>query len=907
LKPFDASGAFLPNVEGNQVRRLALRGASATLASSGLGLAIQVISTMVLARLLTPKDFGLMTMVTTFSLLLMNFGLNGFTEAILQADDIDHGLVSNLFWINLGVGLLLTIGFAAAGSVLARFFGDPQVALVAVAISPTILITSLSVQHLALVKRAMRFSAVSANDVLARVVSVLVSIVLGWAGWGYWALVAGAIAFSVSTTLGAFYLCRWVPGLPQRRRGTGSLIQFALNAYGRFSVNYFARNFDNLLVGWRFGPISLGFYKKAYDLFALSASQSTAPLTNVAVSALSRFKGNPTKYKQHLLSALAVTGFLGMGLSADLTIVGKDLIRLLLGPGWESAGRIFTVFGPGIGVMLIYYIHGWIHLSIGRADRWFRWGIIEVTVTALLFLMGLPWGPMGIAAAWTISFWILTIPAFQYAGKPISLGVTPVLAVLWKYVLASLVAGSVCAVILPQISSLATASGSVGAVTRIATSSILLGILYLGAVVLLHRGCSPFHQVAAVVREALSRPHLSVPYQVATAMSADDTPAAHLVGEFNSKPLVSILIPAFNAQEWIADTLRSAIAQTYEPKEIVVVDDGSTDDTVRIARQFESESIRVVSQENQGAAAARNKAFSLSRGDYIQWLDADDLLAPDKIARQMRALVQCQSKRVLLSAPFGRFKYRYYRAEFVPTALWCDLPPREWLLRKLGQNVYMQTATWLVSRELTEAAGPWNTELLGDDDGEYFCRVLLASQGTRFVPDAKVYYRAPWVNTLSYIGQSDRKLEAHWKSMQLHINYLRSLEDSELTRAACLTYLQSCLIYFFPEKPDLVKQLEQTARNLGHRLEPPGLSWKYAWIRKLFGWPTAKRLQVILPRVKWSAAKTWDKLLFRMEISQSGDRLKVEDKQLDCFEGVKLLSTTVDSGNATPKLHFDQQ
>src|SRR5206468_5993044 len=132
----------------------------------------------------------------------------------------------------------------------------------------------------------------------------------------------------------------------------------------------------------------------------------------------------------------------------------------------------------------------------------------------------------------------------------------------------------------------------------------------------------------------------------------------------------------------------------------------------------------------------------------------------------------------LLSATWGRFLYRYYRAEFIPTALWCDLSPTEWLLRKMGQNLHMQTATWLVSRELTEAVGPWNTRLLGDDDGEYFCRVLLASDGTRFVPEARVYYRAAGSSSLSYIGRSDRKLEAQWRSMPLHIGYLRSLEDT---------------------------------------------------------------------------------------------------------------------------------
>src|SRR5208282_2021464 len=188
-----------------------------------------------------------------------------------------------------------------------------------------------------------------------------------------------------------------------------------------------------------------------------------------------------------------------------------------------------------------------------------------------------------------------------------------------------------------------------------------------------------------------------------------------------------------------------------------------------------------------------------------------DLLAPDKIARQMEALNPGPSRRLLLSSPWGIFMYRYYRAEFISTALWSDLSPLEWLLRKMGQNVFMQTASWLVSRELTEAAGPWDTRLLGDDDGEYFCRVLMLSQGTRFVPEAKIFYRGPGLafHGLSYIGNSARKLEAHWLSMRLHIGYLRSLEDSPRTREACVNFLQEALIYFYPERTDIVQQAEQ--------------------------------------------------------------------------------------------------
>jgi glycosyltransferase involved in cell wall biosynthesis len=331
------------------------------------------------------------------------------------------------------------------------------------------------------------------------------------------------------------------------------------------------------------------------------------------------------------------------------------------------------------------------------------------------------------------------------------------------------------------------------------------------------------------------------------------------------KPLVSILVPAFNAERWIADTLRSATSQTWERKEIIVVDDGSTDQTLAIARQFERDGILVVTQNNEGAAAARNKAFSLSHGDYIQWLDADDLLAPDKISRQIDVLDQGLSQRTLLSSGWAPFFYRYYRAAFVPTALWCDLSPQEWLLRKLEQNLHMQTATWLVSRDLTETAGPWDTRLLVDDDGEYFCRILLASDGVHFVPNARVYYRQPGSGSLSYVGRSERKMVAQWKSMELHISYLRSLEDSDRVRAACVKYLQNWLIYFYPERPDLVKKAEEMARDLGGRLETPRLSWKYSWIRAIFGWNLAKQARLKLPEARWGVTRAWDRAMFRLE------------------------------------------
>lgn len=331
------------------------------------------------------------------------------------------------------------------------------------------------------------------------------------------------------------------------------------------------------------------------------------------------------------------------------------------------------------------------------------------------------------------------------------------------------------------------------------------------------------------------------------------------------KQLVSILIPAYNAQRWIADTIRSALEQSWPNKEIIVVDDGSKDNTLSIARRFAKTNVAIATQSNEGASAARNKAYSLCQGDYIQWLDADDLLARDKIEKQMIVANENASKRTLFSGAWGYFMYRPEKAKFSPTPLCCDLTPVEWLFRKMDQNLHMQPDAWLVTRELTEAAGPWNERLWRDNDGEYFCRVVLASDGIRFVPDAKSYYRQSGCNSISHIGRSKKKLESLLLSMQLHVACLRSLEDSPRTRRACVRYLQTWLHNFYPEMPDMVSQLERLAASLGGHLEIPRLSWKYSWIQKSLGWNTAKQARRTMRAFKESLVRSWDKAMFKLQ------------------------------------------
>ncbi len=330
--------------------------------------------------------------------------------------------------------------------------------------------------------------------------------------------------------------------------------------------------------------------------------------------------------------------------------------------------------------------------------------------------------------------------------------------------------------------------------------------------------------------------------------------------------LVSILIPAYNAEKWIKYTINSALSQTWPRKEIIIVNDGSKDNTLQIAKQFESKSVKVMSQENQGAAAARNKAYEHARGDYIQWLDADDLLAPNKISEQMKFAESGQTSLTLLSSAYGVFHWRLSKARFAPTSLWQDLTPIEWMVRKFSKNLWMNPAVWLVSHRLAGEAGPWDERLSLDDDGEYFCRLVSMSECIKFVGLARSYYRRSGLNQLS-AENSARAAKSLLLSSRLCIGHLRCLGESEETRRASLALLQRRLPYFYLQKSELlaeIKEMNGLARELGGELITPSFNWKFNLMRRLFGWKVAKEAQAAISKLRSAKAARWDEILYRI-------------------------------------------
>jgi glycosyltransferase involved in cell wall biosynthesis len=305
-------------------------------------------------------------------------------------------------------------------------------------------------------------------------------------------------------------------------------------------------------------------------------------------------------------------------------------------------------------------------------------------------------------------------------------------------------------------------------------------------------------------------------------------------------PLVSILIPSYNAAPWLAATLESALGQSWPRCEVIVVDDGSSDASPAIARRFEPRGVRVAVQTNRGASAARNHALRLAHGEFVQFLDADDLLHREKIAQQMAALAA--TPQAIAAGPWGRFEHDPAEAKFVPEENWKDSSPAEWLALNFAGRGMMPPAAWLTSRTLLDRAGPWDERLTLNDDGEYFCRVILASTGVHFCPEAISYYRSNLVNSLSR-----KRTPAAWQSaflsQQLSADHLLAQRKDALTLRACADLFQRLAFEMYPDCPELVRACEESAHRYGgSRLRAEG-GKSFRLASRLVGWKVARRLQ----------------------------------------------------------------
>lgn len=400
------------------LKKRSVRGGAVTLAAQACKFTLQMGSTVILARLLAPQDYGLVGMVTAVTGFIVLFKDMGLSMATIQKAEINHRQISNLFWVNVAVSLLLTLVTCAISPAIAWFYNEPRLILITIVSTIGFLFGGLTVQHQALLNRQMQFTALAAIDVGAMCFGVVSAVVLAWYGIGYWALVVMQIAIAIAQTIGVWVMCRWRPSLPSRNSDVRSLLAFGGNITGFNVINYFSRNLDNILIGRYWGAQQLGLYAKAYQLLLMPLQQINAPIAAVALPALSRLAETPDRYRLAYLRILEKLTMLTMPGIVLMFATSDWIVSLLLGSQWMEASRIFSLLAIVALTQPVANTTGWLFITQGRTQHMLQWGIVGGSLAIASILAGLPWGAVGVAASYSISGLFIRTPLlFWFVGR----------------------------------------------------------------------------------------------------------------------------------------------------------------------------------------------------------------------------------------------------------------------------------------------------------------------------------------------------------------------------------------------------------------------------------------------------------------------------------------------------------
>lgn len=326
-------------------------------------------------------------------------------------------------------------------------------------------------------------------------------------------------------------------------------------------------------------------------------------------------------------------------------------------------------------------------------------------------------------------------------------------------------------------------------------------------------------------------------------------------------PLVSIIIPAYNAERFIRETLDSVVNQTWPEIEVFVVDDGSRDKTVEIARTYESEKLQVFTQKNQGACVARNKGLSMSKGKYLQFLDADDVISLDKIEKQVQVLENAGDYMAISPSVHFMDGENYMTMSTREESAWIfdNDDPVDFLVRLYGgygERWMVQTSAWLTPASIAKKTGPWDETLLLDQDGEYFARAVLASKGIRTTGGINYYRRFVGGGNISSKYNKRENLESAFHALNCKAAYLAEKTNSEQYRQAMATLYLEIAINAYPMYPDMVQKCEEIIRKTGKKPAFPVMGGSIVELtRKTLGWKAAKKLRHTIHKLRGSGGK----------------------------------------------------
>jgi PST family polysaccharide transporter len=420
-----------------------LRAGAVVLGARVLVAVIQLLTILVLARLLSPEDYGLVGMVaaiTAFAPLLVSLGT---PDAVVRQARINEGEISALFWLSATVGCSATLMMAACGPLIARFYGEPRLIWIAEISALTFVVSAFYCQHNTLLRRAMKFKELAAVELVANLLSAGTAIGMALYGLQYWALVLRPLLATFFIAFGVWALCPWVPGRPAISAGAKGLLRQGLHIAGFAVTDYVGGSTDRIAIGYRSGPILLGYYQNATFIYENLSALLVVSAHNVVVASLSKAQNNRDELRRLWSKALLTLDFFAMPAYGVLAVVGQDLVVVLFGNKWSHSGVIISILALRGIPQSVERTLGWLHVAAGRTDRWMRWGFFAMCAQLIALFCGLPYGPTGVAVAFVTCAFILFVPAIAYSGYPLGIRAPDVIAAVWRPLTASLLAAAI--------------------------------------------------------------------------------------------------------------------------------------------------------------------------------------------------------------------------------------------------------------------------------------------------------------------------------------------------------------------------------------------------------------------------------------------------------------------------------
>lgn len=463
---------FETNHLSGDLKSHSISGGFNTILAQLVSFIINISSTIVLARLLTPEDYGLVAMVTAVTGFVSIFKDMGLSAAIIQKKELNQNQVSSVFWINCLVSLGIAIIVAFTSSLLVNFYNEQRLFNITLVFALSIFLTGLSLQHNALMKRQMKFKTLSKINIISSVTSLITGIILAWKGFGYWAIVATTICPPLYSTIALWIACDWRPHLEFKTKNTKSILSFGAGLTGFDLVNYFSRNMDNVLIGKFVGSNALGIYSKAYQLLLLPITQLRDPLNTVALPALSSLQSDKWKYNHFFRRYLFTLAFFSMPLVVYCAVFSEEIISVILGEKWLEASYVFKLLAIAAFIQPVASTQGLLLITTGQSRRYFVLGIMGAICNVTGFIIGVNWGMEGVAIAYALVTYTLFIPFLIFSLKDSHMTLKHFLSEISYPALFSILVGVVFIYVKPYFS-------HVSAFLCCALGLIFGGLLYL--------------------------------------------------------------------------------------------------------------------------------------------------------------------------------------------------------------------------------------------------------------------------------------------------------------------------------------------------------------------------------------------------------------------------------------------